>query len=68
MIKQSSVMYLIWIAGSAFSWYAALIIISRFRWTWMFAYFVEFKTFTIIVPVCPLNWIFLYVLHFQTFL
>ena len=32
----------------------------------MFDYFVEFKTFTITVPVCPLNWIFLYVFHFQT--
>ena len=32
----------------------------------MFAYFVEFKTFTITAPVCPLNWIFLYVFHFQT--
>jgi len=29
-------------------------------------YFVEFKTFTITVPVCPFNWIFLYVFHFQT--
>jgi len=33
----------------------------------MFAYFVEFKTFTISVPVCPLNWIFFYVFHFQSF-
>jgi len=33
----------------------------------MFAHFVEFKTFTITVPVCPLNWIFLYFFHFQTF-
>jgi len=27
----------------------------------MFAYFVDFKTLTITVPVCPLTWIFLYV-------
>jgi len=42
-----------WIAASAFSWYDALIIISSnyFCWTWMFAFFVEFKTFTITVPV-----------------
>ena len=59
-----------WIAGSAFTWYDALIIIinsNYFCWTWMFAYFVEFKTFTINVPVCPLNWIFLYFFNFQTF-
>jgi len=37
--------------------YLAVIIIEL-------AYFVEFKTFTIIVPVCPFNWIFLYVFHF----
>jgi len=52
---------LMWIAGSASSWYDALIISSNyFCWTWMFAHFVEFKTFIITVPVCPLNSIFLH--------
>jgi len=46
-----------WIAGSAFSWYdVSIIISSNYCWTWRFAYFVEFKTFTITVPVCPFNW------------
>ena len=45
-----------WSAGSAFSWYVVLLIISsNYCWTWRFAYFVEFKTFTITVPVCPLT-------------
>ena len=60
---------LMWIAGSAFFWYDALIIIissNYFYWTWMFDNIVKFKTLTITVPVCPLNWIFLYVFHIQT--
>ena len=59
---------LMWVAESAFSWYDALIIYSSnyFCWVWMFAYFVEFKTFRITVPVCPLNWSFFCVFHFQT--
>jgi len=32
----------------------------------MFAYFVEFKTFMITVPVCLQNLIFFYVFYFQT--
>jgi len=45
-----------WIAGSGFSWYDVLIIISsNYCWNWRFAYFVEYKTFTNIVPVCPFN-------------
>jgi len=44
----------------------SLISSNYFCWTSMFAYFVEFKTFTITVPVFPLNWIFLYVFHFHT--
>jgi len=58
---------LMWIAGGAFSWCDALIIISSnyFCWSLMFAYlFKTFKIFTITVPVCPMNWIFLCVFHF----
>ena len=42
----------------------SLIISSNYCWTWRFAYFVEFKIFTITVPVCPFNWIFPYVFDF----
>jgi len=52
-----------WIAGSAFSWCDVLLAVIIVELEG-FAYFVEFKTFTITVIVNPFNWIFPYVFHF----